>query len=310
MTSSAKYHSADTSTDHQTIHKNPYQSYVYAYPHKQAYRGFSVAKPLSELWENENKAQLFLYAHIPFCEMRCGFCNLFTTVNPKQDWVDAYLDAFRREAETVNREIGPVNLSTLAIGGGTPTFLSVAQLGGLLDHLCNQYQFEFSALPASIETSPQTATADHIKLLTGSFPFQRISIGVQSFDEQEARAMGRPQKTSDVVLALDRLRNAPVEVLNIDLIYGALGQTARSFVASIERALIWQPEEIYLYPLYVRPLTGLGKRFASDQSDLSWNEQRLNLYRAGRDFLLSNGYQQISMRKFSKAGSAVQSRSD
>jgi oxygen-independent coproporphyrinogen III oxidase len=81
-------------------------------------------------------------------------------------------------------------------------------------------------------------------------------------------------------------------VLNIDLIYGIDGQTAATWMHSLDAALAWRPEEIYLYPLYVRPLTGLGRR-ARD-----WDDQRLTLYGIGRDHLLAEGYEQVSMRMF------------
>jgi oxygen-independent coproporphyrinogen-3 oxidase len=81
-------------------------------------------------------------------------------------------------------------------------------------------------------------------------------------------------------------------VLNVDLIYGVAGQTERSFVGSVERALQWRPEELYLYPLYVRPLTGIGRHGARA------TDARVLLYRAGRARLLDAGYEQISMRYF------------
>jgi oxygen-independent coproporphyrinogen-3 oxidase len=121
---------------------------------------------------------------------------------------------------------------------------------------------------------------------------QRISIGVQSFDEAEARRLGRSQKTVWVHAALDAIRAAGFPRLNLDLMYGVDGQTEASLVASIERALAWHPEEIYLYPLYVRPLTGLGRRGHAP------GDERLRLYRAGRGRLIDAGYEPVSMRFF------------
>ena len=119
-----------------------------------------------------------------------------------------------------------------------------------------------------------------------------MSLGVQSFDETDTGAMGRPQQRADVVRALELIRSAGFPVLNIDLIYGAEGQTLESWLAAVQQTLRWSPEEIYLYPLYVRPLTGLGNLHHE------WDDFRLNAYREGRALLLSHGYQQISMRMF------------
>src|SRR3982751_3452141 len=107
---------------------SPYVSYSYAYPHKTAYRALEPAVALSELWSGERRDALFLYLHVPFCEMRCGFCNLFTTANPRESLVDQYLAALERQARGVARAIGPMKIARLAIGGGTPTFLDAAGL--------------------------------------------------------------------------------------------------------------------------------------------------------------------------------------
>jgi oxygen-independent coproporphyrinogen-3 oxidase len=92
--------------------------------------------------------------------------------------------------------------------------------------------------------------------------------------------------------ALGLLRGAGGWALNVDLIYGLPGQTLASWADSLRRALAWSPDELYLYPLYVRPLTGLGL------SDREWDDQRLALYRAGRELLLSLGWEQVSLRLF------------
>ena len=124
---------------------------------------------------------------------------------------------------------------------------------------------------------------------------ERLSIGVQSFLEAETKAAGRPQKTSTVEQALETIRRVDFPTLNIDLIYGLPGQTVASWLQSLESALRYEPEELYLYPLYVRPLTGLGRRASAQKSE---HDVRLACYRAGRELLLARGYTQISMRMF------------
>src|SRR5205823_10197027 len=82
----------------QMLQDTPYVLYTYAYPHKTAYRLFSAPLPLDQIWSEENKQATFLYIHVPFCEMRCGFCNLFTTPNPAADFMTQYLDTLQRQA--------------------------------------------------------------------------------------------------------------------------------------------------------------------------------------------------------------------
>lgn len=110
--------------------------------------------------------------------------------------------------------------------------------------------------------------------------------------------MGRPQQIRTVERALEQIRQAGFPNLNIDLIYGAQGQTRESLSYSFNRVLSWHPEEVYLYPLYLRPKTGLDGRRAV------WDEHRLELYRAGRDHLLAAGYAQVSMRHFRRISAA------
>ena len=276
--------------------QNPYQTYSYSYPHKTAYRPLATPVSLTDLWAAEKRDALFLYIHIPFCEMRCGFCNLFTTVNPGGDAVEDYLAQLGQQARQVRETLGDnAQAARFAIGGGTPTYLSAAQLERLLDLMGEIYALDLTKIPSSVETSPATATADKLHLLRQR-GVERISIGIQSFTEAEVRAAGRPQRTSQVETTLDRIKSFDFPTLNLDLIYGLPGQTVESWLASLKRAIAFAPEELYLYPLYVRPLTGLG-RHDRDRSKAE-ADLRLECYRAGRDFLEAAGYEQLSMRMF------------
>ena len=269
---------------------SPYVGYENGYPHKTAYRPLPP-RELSSLWAPEQRDSLFLYLHVPFCEMRCGFCNLFTQTNPRGDFVDTYLRALGRQARRVRQALGDARFARLAVGGGTPTFLPARQLGELFG-LCEEVMgASVSSVPASVEVSPETLDAEKIALLR-RFGVDRVSIGVQSFVDAEAAAMLRPQQRTQVEAQLEALTLADFPTLNIDLIYGGPGQTEASWLGSLDAALRYQPEELYLYPLYVRPLTGLGRH------SRSWDDERLLLYRLGRDRLRAAGYTQHSMRMF------------
>ncbi|WP_017571184.1 STM4012 family radical SAM protein [Nocardiopsis halotolerans] len=274
---------------------SPYQSYVYAYPHKSAYRPFTERPALADLWRDEDVSALSLYAHIPFCEMRCGFCNLFTRSTPPAEQVTAYLGALERQAEVVAESLpGGARYARAALGGGTPTYLTAEELTRVYDLTERAFGVDLSAIPVSVETSPATATPDRLAVLDARGA-TRISMGVQSFIDSEAHAAGRPQKRAEVDRALAAIREHASADLNVDLIYGIERQDARTWAYSLDTALEWAPEEVYLYPLYVRPLTGLGRRARA------WDDHRLSLYRQGRDHLLERGYEQVSMRMFRRA---------
>ena len=290
----------------QSLHpsRSPYQSYVYAYPHKTAYRPLRPRPRLADLWADEPKDALSFYAHIPFCEARCGFCNLFTRIGAPDGLSTAYLDALDRQAARVAAAIGPrARFAQAAFGGGTPTFLTAAELERLCDIAETRLGLDLRAVPLSVEASPSTTTADRMAVLAERGA-TRLSLGVQSFVEEESKAAVRPQRRADVERAIDLVRQAGIPVLNLDLIYGIDGQTEASWRYSLDAALAREPEELYLYPLYVRPLTGLGRREQPPGgSDPRWDAQRLALYRAGRDHLLASGYEQVSMRMFRRTAS-------
>jgi oxygen-independent coproporphyrinogen-3 oxidase len=273
----------------------PFQGYSYAYPHKTAYRPLQPIVRLDELWAAERRESLFLYLHVPFCEMRCGFCNLFTQARPQDEFVSGYLAALQRQAHQVRAALPDARFARCAIGGGTPTYLAVADLEALLDIAEGIMGADLRAIPVSVEVSPETVDAAKLDLLRRR-GVDRISIGVQSFIEAETSAVGRPQHRATVTRALELIRQAGFPTLNIDLIYGLPRQTVASWLESVQATLQYSPEELYLYPLYVRPLTGLGK------SSRNWDDIRPACYHEGTALLRSGGYTQISMRMFQAAG--------
>jgi oxygen-independent coproporphyrinogen III oxidase len=285
------------------LRQTPYTAYSYSYPHKTAYRRLSPPVPLGDVWTAERRDALFLYLHVPFCEMRCGFCNLFTTANPQAGFESAYLAALERQAVRVRAALGKASFARMAVGGGTPTYLSTRGLNSLFDLAEEVFGVAARRVPVSVETSPLTATEEKLRLL-GERGASRVSIGVQSFDEAEVRAVGRSQKTADVLRALERIRACGFPTLNVDLMYGLPGQSVASWLGSLRRALEFAPEEIYLYPLYVRPLTGLGasEKLLSRAAD----DIRLQCYREGRALLLDTGYRQVSMRMFHAGGAKAE----
>jgi oxygen-independent coproporphyrinogen-3 oxidase len=291
---------AQPSSLEQALAETRFQSYVYAYPHKTAYRPISPGVPLGPLWAGERRDSLFAYVHVPFCEQRCGFCNLFTRPVPPEDLIGAYLDALARQTTAVRRALdegGAFQFARAAIGGGTPTLLAARQLErlfGLVRELGAQ-----PGIPMSVETSPETALPDRLAVVVGGGA-DRISIGVQSFVESECRAVNRPQAPTEVHRALRAIRDANPATLNIDLMYGLPGQTPQTWQLTLGSALEYRPEEVYLYPLYVRPLTTLGKKGTA-----AIDHHRVALYEQARAHLLEAGYRQVSLRMFRRGAATT-----
>lgn len=282
------------------IRGTPYASYPYTYPHKTAYRAFEKPLPLADLWAQEPRDALFLYMHVPFCETRCGYCNLFTLAGADSDFQAAYVDTLKRQAQQVRTSIGDTKIAQIAIGGGTPTLLNPGALETLFEIATDIFEVDFTRVPLCIESSPRTITRTTLQQLKDHH-VQRLSIGVQSFIESETLAIGRPQSVPAVKQALELIRAMNFPTFNIDLIYGIPGQSVESWLTSLRTALHYRPEEIYLYPLYVRPLTGLDARRGPASSVGAADNLRLACYRTGRDSLLEAGYTQLSMRLFRRS---------
>ena len=271
-----------------------YQAYAYAYPHKTAYRDLPAPVDLAALWRGEDRQNLFAYLHIPFCTYRCGFCNLFALGRPADDLVEAYVAQLERQLAVVGDALGEHRIVRYAIGGGTPSYLAPAQLARVFEASNRYLDVDVARIPAGIEVSPETATHDRLAVCRDA-GIDRVSMGVQSFVDTELASLVRPAQRDEVVRAIEAIRALGFATLNLDLIYGIPGQSAASLAESLRSALAFAPEELYLYPLYVRAKTGLD-RIGERRGAVV--DTRGALYAVARDTLLEAGYTQVSMRMF------------
>lgn len=281
----------------------PYQAYSYAYPHKSAYRTLDPAPSLASLWADEPRDALFLYLHVPFCTYRCGFCNLFAMARPAPAMVEAYVDQLAVQLRATARALGTHRFARFALGGGTPTYLDAGQLARVFEAVHAHATIDLASIPAGIEVSPETVDDTRLRVCREA-GIDRVSMGIQSFSDAEVRSLVRPQQRATVERAIAAIRAHGFPTLNLDLIYGIEGQGVASFLASVDSALAFAPEELYLYPLYVRPRTGLariglrGRDTAVHTLRPEPLDDRAALYAAARERLLAAGYEQVSMRMF------------
>jgi oxygen-independent coproporphyrinogen III oxidase len=266
-----------------------YHSYIYSYPHKTTYRPLVPAIHLREAWEREDRSALFLYLHVPFCEQRCDYCNLFSLARPPAESMVPYLEALERQAAVLADILAPARFARLSIGGGTPTHLGAK----LFDRLfAIAARMGAAGIPTSVEVSPRSADPEILQMLVAR-GVTRVSVGVQSLLDHEVAAIHRRQSAEEVERTMAAIAGIPLR--NVDLIYGLPGQTESSWCTSIARTVELGANEIYLYPLYVRPHTGLYERATGP-------DNRIALYRAGRACLLQAGFVQLTMRMFRRAG--------
>ncbi len=271
-----------------------YRQYMYSYPHKLAYREVEKREVIEALEKIEEKA-LHLYIHIPFCKGHCGYCNLFAIHHVEKDLLEAYVDAMIRQIQQYANYIlkSGAKIESIIFGGGTPFVLDISHFDKLFTALEEAWCVNLSECRIDIETSPRDTSQEKIDYLMKKGLF-RISIGVQSFVKAELKAVRRGHDKASCEQALGMIQKAKPKCFNIDLIYGIEGQSIDSFLSSIETALSYEPSEIFLYPLYIRPKTPLYGKMQVQES------LQYEMYQKAVSYLKEKGYHQSSMRRFVK----------
>ena len=187
-----------------------------------------------------------LYIHLPFCKQRCSFCGCNVVVAKDSSRVDSYLDYVEKELSLVSGFLGARNkLEQLHLGGGTPTFLTTAQLRRLKQMINTRFEFVDNA-ECSVEVAPSVTTEEQIDCLA-ELGFNRISLGVQDFDKRVQEAIRREQSWEQTKSLIDRARKNGFSSVNIDLIYGLPLQTVQSWKETIEKVLLLEPDRLAVY---------------------------------------------------------------
>lgn len=196
-----------------------------------------------------------VYVHIPFCLKRCDYCD-FTTFADRDEAIPGYVDALCRHIEGDDSSAAP--LGSVFVGGGTPTYLPPADLTRIIETLKVNFSFTRDA-EWTVEANPETVTAEMAEALAGA-GVNRVSLGAQSFDERILTTLGRWHDPASVKTAVDRLRQAGIRRLSLDLIYGTPGETDASWRRSLDRTLELGVDHLSAYALTVEPNTPYAAR--------------------------------------------------
>lgn len=191
------------------------------------------------------------YIHIPFCEHICYYCD-FNKVLIKEQPVDRYLESLLKEIELVTGNVS-CELETLYIGGGTPSALSSKQLDYLLSGILKQFTFS-NTIEFTVEANPGDLTPEKIQIMK-NYGVNRLSMGVQSFDNQILKKIGRKHTVKEIYQAIQRLEKANFNNISIDLIYALPGQTLENFKESLCKAIELNLPHYALYSLILENQT-------------------------------------------------------
>jgi putative oxygen-independent coproporphyrinogen III oxidase len=198
-----------------------------------------------------------LYVHVPFCLTRCGYCD-FNAYAGLDHLASRYVDALEAEAELWAEEWRGERFGSVFLGGGTPTTLDDADLARVLAGLRGRFDVEPGA-EVTIEANPDTIDATKLAALREA-GYTRLSMGAQSFDQQVLDALERMHGPASVRRAFEAARAAGHTNVNLDLIYGANGETLASWRRTLEEAIELGPEHVSAYALTIEPATPLGRK--------------------------------------------------
>lgn len=247
---------------------------------------------------NQSADPLSLYVHIPFCRMRCFYCGCNTTITGNPEKPKEYLKALAQEINLTASHLGKRNrLAQMHWGGGTPTYLTTDQIEWLFSQITDKFEFIDDA-EIALEVDPRVTTKEQLELLR-KLGFNRISLGVQDFNEDVQKAIGRYQTVEQTKSLFSLCRDLGFSGINIDLIYGLPLQTIENFSASIQQVIDMRADRVAVYSYAHLPKIKAHQRRIPDES-LPRADEKYELFATAIEKFLAAGYIQIGMDHFAR----------
>ncbi|WP_026771149.1 radical SAM family heme chaperone HemW [Sediminibacillus terrae] len=239
-----------------------------------------------------------VYIHIPFCQQICHYCD-FTKFYYNETLVDEYLDALEKEMSTYIDE-PKQSMNTIFVGGGTPTALNSSQLEKLLQMIDRYFEVN-SCEEYSFEANPGDLDDEKIKLLK-HYGVQRISMGVQVFDDEMLEFIGRVHRVKDVYQNVNALTRHGFQNISIDLIYSLPDQTLGHFERTLHEALSFQLPHYSAYSLQIEPKTIFYQRYKKGKLHKPKEEVEAEMYQLLTEQMEAHGLAQYEISNFAKPG--------
>lgn len=240
-----------------------------------------------------------LYIHVPFCKSRCIYCDFYSTTCGA-DQRREYVEALIHEMQCRHDYLGATTLSSVYIGGGTPSTLTADELGRIFGAINRHWTLAPSS-EVTLEANPDDITADYARALA-ALPVNRVSMGVQTFNDESLRFLRRRHTAAQVHEAIDRLLAAGIDNLSIDLIYGLPGQTLEQWQQDLDKALALPVSHLSAYALtyedgtHLHRLRGQGKVQEADE------ELSLGMYTTLMEQTEKAGFLHYEISNFARPG--------
>ena len=250
------------------------------------------------LTNTKNKTPLGIYVHVPFCRSKCQYCDFYSLTCKDDKSIETYIRAICDHI----KESGPLTpgykVDTIYFGGGTPSFLGADALATILTTIRRVFDVDPNA-EITLEANPDSVS-DQLLRRVRAEGFNRISLGVQTDDDELLKKLGRPHDYAQVISAVKRIRKAGFRNLSLDLMYGLPGQTLSAWKSTLDNVLTLNPDHISCYGLKVEEGTPLYK--IKDFAQLPDDDVQADMYMAAIETLRSRGYRQYEISNFAKKG--------
>ena len=235
-----------------------------------------------------------LYIHIPFCLSRCSYCNFFSTADRGQ--IPRFYEALCREMALYEGKFG--TFDTVYLGGGTPSTLPIGLLSEIIDAVYTTFTIAGNC-EFTIEINPGDVNEKLLSFLRNS-PLNRINLGIQSFNDTILTYLGRRHDSKEAQKSLEALRQAGFTNIGIDLIYGIPGQSVKSWINTLERALEKNPEHLSCYELTLEPDTPLGQRLIQGENEFPDEDECYRFFMTTSEHLEKAGYIHYEISNFAR----------
>ena len=239
-----------------------------------------------------------IYIHIPFCKRRCIYCNFFSTTQSEKK--AEYVHALVRELEMRKDYVGNEEIETIYLGGGTPSQLSQEELEEIFTYIYKVYKVTLDA-EITLEANPDDLTPEYVSMLR-KLPINRISMGIQTFQEETLKLLHRRHTAQQAIEAFKRCREAGFKNISIDLMYGLPGETLETWEQDLQQAIALHPEHISAYHLIYEEGTALWNLREQNKVEEAEEELSLTLFKTLIERLTKAGYQHYEISNFCLPG--------
>jgi oxygen-independent coproporphyrinogen-3 oxidase len=243
-----------------------------------------------------------IYIHIPFCKQACNYCNFHfsTSLQLKDELIAAMIKEIHLVTEKANHSSEKELCETIYFGGGTPSLLSIKELNNILASLFSKFEIAKDA-EITLEANPDDITAEKLQLWKKA-GINRLSVGVQSFLDQELVWMNRAHSSADSLRCIDEIKNAGFSDYSIDLIYGSPLLNNQDWLNTIDAVINKNIPHISCYALTVEPKTALHKMIAQNKKESVDAEKQAEQFVLLMNQMEQAGYEHYEISNFSKPG--------